>query len=314
MAIRRSPTFRFDYFLRSLSVELLGKRCEQLMKAAEKEVEQLERKAREHVGLPVDPGQSGESLQLIQLPELSILRDQMQASRKEKVETERKQLEEKLSEVEKQIKDVQDKLKAINESADYPTGTSSPMRELSRGGQDIVGHEKENQAAQDVLDDTQLPNAIVSDDNGALGPDGFLEFPAYDGLEPPKECKKAFTHFCLHTRKEIKASLDPALKLSKEKKKEMVHGILRERWVDLDNEDKTVWRQWASWDKKRFERDLAIYEEQNPRSFETLPTSNGDKDDSLHLPKKRKSAGTTEVEMDSPTPFAVIPKKRKNRA
>lgn len=216
MAIRRSPTFRFDFFLRSLSVELLGKRCEQLMKAAEKEVEQLERKAREHVGLPVDPGQNGDSLQSIQLPELSILRDQMRASRKEKVETERKQLEEKLSEVEKQIKDVQDSLKAINESADdEPSGTISPMREPSRGGQDMSGQEKENQAAEDTLEDAQPSNAIVSDDNGALGPDGFLEFPAYDGLEPPKECKKAFTHFCLHTRKEVKASLDPAERKNK---------------------------------------------------------------------------------------------------
>jgi SLIDE len=210
MAIRRSPTFRFDYFLRSLSVDLLGKRCEQLMKSAEKEVEQLERKAREHVGLPVDPDQNGESLQSIQLPELSILRDQMRASRKEKVETERKQLGEKLFEVEKQIKDVQDKLKAINESADdEPNSTSSPMREPSRGGQDMSLQDEENEAAEDAIENNQPVSAIISDDNGALGPDGFLEFPAYDGLEPPKKCKKAFTHFCLHTRKEVKASLDP---------------------------------------------------------------------------------------------------------
>lgn len=92
-----------------------------------------------------------------------------------------------------------------------------------------------------------------------------------------------------------------------------MHGILRERWVDLDDEDKTVWRQWASWDKKRYERDLAIYEENNPRGFETKPKTNGAKDDSSHMPKKRKSSGATEVEMDSPTPFAVIPKKRKNQ-
>ncbi|CAM9610593.1 unnamed protein product [Ascophyllum nodosum] len=36
-AIRRSARFRFDYFLRSCSADALGKRCEALMKAAEKE-------------------------------------------------------------------------------------------------------------------------------------------------------------------------------------------------------------------------------------------------------------------------------------
>ncbi|CAM9610522.1 unnamed protein product, partial [Ascophyllum nodosum] len=36
-AIRRSTRFRFDYFLRSCSADTLGKRCEALMKAAEKE-------------------------------------------------------------------------------------------------------------------------------------------------------------------------------------------------------------------------------------------------------------------------------------
>ena len=51
MAIRRSPDFRFDYYLRSLTIDALGRRCEQLMKAAEKEVEQMEKKAREDAGL-----------------------------------------------------------------------------------------------------------------------------------------------------------------------------------------------------------------------------------------------------------------------
>ena len=210
MAIRRSPVFRFDYFLRSVSIELLGKRCEQLMKAAEKEVEQLERKAREHAGLTIDHN----------LPDLSIMREQMRASKKEKVETERTQLEEKLAEVEKQIKEIQDNLKAINES-DFdesiaePTGMSSPTRDGSRGGQDHSGHENENQTEQNATENAHASSSPVSDDNGAVGPNGFLEFPAYDGLEPPKECKKAFTHFCLHTRKEVKASLDPAERKNK---------------------------------------------------------------------------------------------------
>ena len=80
MAIRRNPAFRFDYFLRSISVDLLGKRCEQLMKAAEKEVEHLERQAREHAGLPVEPGEDGKPLPPIQLPEMSIMREQIRKS------------------------------------------------------------------------------------------------------------------------------------------------------------------------------------------------------------------------------------------
>ena len=95
---------------------------------------------------------------------------------------------------------------------------------------------------------------------------------------------------------------------------DIVHGILRERWVDLDNEDKTIWRQWANWDKKRYERDLNIYEDKNPRIVRSMPKMNGDKDNSLYNPKKRKTSGMTEEEIESPPPFAAIPKKRRSRA
>ena len=47
---------------------------------------------------------------------MSIMREQIKASKKSKVEAERKQLEEKVSEAEKQLKEVQDKLKRLNES------------------------------------------------------------------------------------------------------------------------------------------------------------------------------------------------------
>jgi hypothetical protein len=50
----------------------------------------------------------------------------------------------------------------------------------------------------------------VDESKGAIGPEGdFVEFPEYDGAEPPKEAKKAFTQFCINTRKEVKTSLDP---------------------------------------------------------------------------------------------------------
>ena len=45
LAARRSDKFRFSYYLRSMSAEGLGKRCEQLMRACEREVEQLQKRA-----------------------------------------------------------------------------------------------------------------------------------------------------------------------------------------------------------------------------------------------------------------------------
>jgi len=43
-SIRRSEHFRFDFYLQSCSAENLGKRCETLMKAAERELEEIKRK------------------------------------------------------------------------------------------------------------------------------------------------------------------------------------------------------------------------------------------------------------------------------
>jgi hypothetical protein len=43
-SIRRCEKFRFDYFLQSCSTEALGKRCESLMRAAERELNEMEKK------------------------------------------------------------------------------------------------------------------------------------------------------------------------------------------------------------------------------------------------------------------------------
>ena len=190
---------------------MLGKRCEQLMRAAEKEVEQLERKAREQAGLPVDPGEDGKPLPPIELPEISVMREQMRVSRKKKVEAERHQLAEKAAELEGQMKEVQDRLKALNESG-FDLG--SPTRETSEKVIEVPASEKENHRI--ALSEKEAPEESMgeteqSNDKGATGPDGdFVEFPPYDGTEVPKDPKKAFTHFCLHTRREVKASLDPS--------------------------------------------------------------------------------------------------------
>ena len=85
--------------------------------------------------------------------------------------------------------------------------------------------------------------------------------------------------------------------------------------MELDDDEKKVWRLWASWDKKRYARDLALYEAKNSHkpakeSKDLMPkTKNGDKDDSLHVPKKRKSVDGAHSE----TSFDHIPKKKKSR-
>merc|ERR1712007_342285 len=59
-AIRRSSNFRFDYFLKSLHPEVIGRRCEYLMRAAEKEVDALEKQVVEEAeqeGRTLPPGE-----------------------------------------------------------------------------------------------------------------------------------------------------------------------------------------------------------------------------------------------------------------
>ena len=126
MAIRRSPNFRFDYFLLSLPSELIGRRCEQLMKAAEKEVEQLERKAREDAGLVTEDEKNsdgdgdGDSQERaapppIALPKFKTLRAQKRKAAQREEEAERQQLEEKVLDLEEQIRVIQDRMKELNE-------------------------------------------------------------------------------------------------------------------------------------------------------------------------------------------------------
>ena len=75
----------------------------------------------------------------------------------------------------------------------------------------------------------------------------------------------------------------------------------------LADEDKRVWRRLASWDKKRHEREMIIYEAKKASKSKveevSLPKTNGDRDASLHVPKKRKSQDSGD--------FAAIPKKKK---
>jgi hypothetical protein len=210
--IRRNPNFRFDYFIRSLPVDLLGRRCEQLMRAAEKEVEALERRAREDSGLPTEPETEGEELPPIQLPKFRVMEKQRRLKKKAQAEIDRKQLKEKVDEIEIQMRQVQDRLKSLNDLGNNGSnGTRIPLDTPD----EIVASEKENESRNPsgdvatIAENDEIEEVVEERDDGAPGPGGdFVEFVAYDGKEPPHESKKPFTHFCVKTRKELKASLD----------------------------------------------------------------------------------------------------------
>lgn len=91
--------------------------------------------------------------------------------------------------------------------------------------------------------------------------------------------------------------------------------------MSLSDDDKKVWRQWAAWDKKRYERDLSMYEgliSRQEKKSVVEDKANGDKrdnkDDSLdssHVPKKRKGSDREEASNGfDTTAFAAIPKKK----
>eukprot|EP00543_Licmophora_paradoxa_P000059 CAMPEP_0202451678 /NCGR_PEP_ID=MMETSP1360-20130828/10063_1 /ASSEMBLY_ACC=CAM_ASM_000848 /TAXON_ID=515479 /ORGANISM="Licmophora paradoxa, Strain CCMP2313" /LENGTH=392 /DNA_ID=CAMNT_0049070309 /DNA_START=132 /DNA_END=1310 /DNA_ORIENTATION=- len=365
MSIRRSPEFRFDYFLRSLPVELIGRRCEQLMKAAEKEVESIEKWAREQKGLPTE----GDDLPPIGLPRFDVMRLEIRKKALQETESKRQDLEGKVLDIEEQMKKVQDRLKVLNEytrevssrnakASEFPeellselvnlVAKSGPIGIMSIATSFLETHpgassktkicskielvsEKEKRegdtkpiwyirdeftsfldvetlrflrkAKEERADASRnrrkaAESIKLEDTKGAMGPDGdFMEFPSYDGREPPKEKKRAFTHFCNKSRKEVKTSLPP----EERKNKRKVNGILKERWLSLSVSDKEKWRKFEEWDTKRFERDNALYEK-----IHSSPTK-------AH--KKKRKESDVEISQhstqESVNSALSIPKKRK---
>jgi len=282
MAIRRSPHFRFDYFFRSLPVDVIGRRCEILMKAALKEVELLEKKVREDAGLPVEAGE-GEILVPVKLPKFKDIQKEIRAKKIAEREKEKKNFEEKVEKLESQIERIQNRLKQLSKDPDRQ------MENFSRNGDSSAFHEPASE-----LPAVQV--AKIEDDSnfdktkGAFGPMGeFVEFPHYTGSEPPKEPRKAFAQFCQRNRKSIKNSLDPEERRNKEK----VNGILREKFTALTDEERQVYRGWASWDKQRYARDLEI--------FEKSKHNDGTRDKKNPIPKKRNASGS----------LSSVPKKKK---
>jgi hypothetical protein len=284
MAIRRNPNFRFNYFLRSLPVEQLARRCEQLAKAAEKEVEQLERKVREDAGLPVQPEKAGDTLPPIELPKFRDLQTRQRNEKREKITQDRHELETKVNDLESQIRDIQNQLQVLNEG--------STIARVSPDHDDQVARLKRNGVQNKQERPSQTGSAFqTEDDNGAPGPDGaYVAFPLYDGGEEPAEWKKPFTQFCNRTRKAVKASLDPDERKDKVRRvcnefnricgyfvdsinlltthscscdtQKKIQAVLKEQWLGLNDDKKEVYRLWSEWDKARYEHDFAIFNKQ----------------------------------------------------
>mmetsp|Transcript_26415 Transcript_26415/g.29220 ORF Transcript_26415/g.29220 Transcript_26415/m.29220 type:complete len:1157 (+) Transcript_26415:57-3527(+) len=357
MAIRRSPTFRFDYFLRSLPIEQIGRRCEVLMKAAEKEVEQLEKKLQENL-------HADTKVKNVQIPMFKILKAGWRKKEREEAEKKRSELESKVEETEEQMRTIQERMKMLNQftresntshnsTSRFPEDLLCDLASLIvRSGatgivglanaflsehpgacvrrqvmakiEEIASKEKREEEGDtkaiwyirkehtslidvdamkflrqskeeklDLLKEKHLKTQEESDSSeakGAIGPDGtFLLFPDYIGQIEPKPNKKAFTLFCNSIRREVKAVLPP----EKRKKKEIVHGILRERWLCLTDEDLSFWRRNQDWDEKRFIRDKALFNkislERGEISEQSTAGSMRDLS-SASIPKKRKSS------------------------
>jgi exonuclease VII small subunit len=205
LAIRRNPRFRFDYFLRSLPIDVLARRCEQLMKGAEKEVEHLERNARELAGLPTEPEKDGEKLPSIELPSFRVLQLQRRINASIQAEKAKKELEKQVADIESQIRMLQSKLKAINEGnmnvvggSEAVASTVNPVRKV----REVMEREEELK----IVDSEAMLSRTKQ--SGAIGPGGsFVEFPQYDGIEHPAEWRKPFSHFCNQKRKEVKLEM-----------------------------------------------------------------------------------------------------------
>ena len=80
---------------------------------------------------------------------------------------------------------------------------------------EIIKSKKQEKRHRD-RDESGEDDANDDKAGGAPGPNGdMVAFPEYDASEPPRDHKKAFTLFCNATRREVKASLDPASRKDK---------------------------------------------------------------------------------------------------
>lgn len=175
------------------------------MRAAEKEVEHMEKQAVEDAekeGRTLPPGE-------IKLPMFKELQAKKRAEALRARETERAELEKNLSDIEKQIEQIQ---RALREADGVQTIDKFFRPNSEQSESTAKNHsDKANKRKSSDLDEEGEGKT-----NGAAGPGGeFVEFPEYDGEEEPNENKKAFTLFCKRTRKEVKKSLSSAERKNK---------------------------------------------------------------------------------------------------
>eukprot|EP00804_Cyclotella_cryptica_P021885 CCRYP_000846-RA/>CCRYP_000846-RA protein AED:0.28 eAED:0.28 QI:206/0.85/0.87/1/1/1/8/1264/1475 len=277
-AIRRSSNFRFDYFLKSLPPEAIGRRCEQLMRAAEKEVEAMEKQAMEEAeraGQPLPPGE-------IKLPMFKELQAKKRADAEKKFAEERVSLEKNLADIEKQIRQVQKALHDLD--GVQPISKFFPSQTERNRNNNTLDEKNKKRKISD-------PEVEEEKEGGAIGPDGkFVSFPDYDGKEEPQENKKAFTLFCKATRKD-----------------DRINNILKDRWYDLTDEERDVWKEWEVWDAKRYQYQLNLYEKQ------FMTAKRGDEMDSSDVHKGNEEGSTTNgPSIPKRDGLFSIPKKRKH--
>ena len=173
------------------------------MKAAEKEVEQLEKVAREAAGIICEPDQDAKTLPVIEIPPFRVLQKQRHDAQRTKADKERRELENKIAEIEAQIRDAQSRLKALNDDTIVSNDRTTPNEK-------ILSHNKSEPSGSKNSSKRSGKKSVTIISDGAVGPDGdFVAFPIYDGTSPPVEWKKPFTQYCNHTKKDLKESLPP---------------------------------------------------------------------------------------------------------
>lgn len=174
------------------------------MRAAEKEVEAMEKQVieeAERAGQPLAPGE-------IKLPMFKELQAKKRADAEKKFAEERLLLEKNLSDIEKQIRQVQ---RALNDlDGVQPINKFFPSQnDRTRNNNSMMDEKNKKRKNSDHEVEEEK-------EGGAIGPDGkFVSFPEYDGKEEPQENKKAFTLFCKATRKAVKNSLSSSERKNK---------------------------------------------------------------------------------------------------
>ncbi len=172
------------------------------MKAAEKEVEQLEKAAREVAGIVCEPDQDVKTLPIVEIPPFRVLQKQRHEAQRSKADQERRELENKVAEIEAQIRDAQDRLKALNDDTHASNDQAPNEKTLS--------HSRAEPSRTRNSPKRPVKKHDTLNSEGAQGPNGdFVAFPPYDGIAPPVDWKKPFTQYCNHTKKDVKESLPP---------------------------------------------------------------------------------------------------------